>query len=684
MKLLYALLLMVIMNTAYAQMPEYLEIGEKFEHKICDHKRHNEYDRLLSEPSLKKYDAISYKLFLDWYDILNNPGVDLATYKATNEIKLVINEQTNNIDIDAQKTIIIDKVIVNGEETQNFTKTEQRLNIEFESNLAEGTELDILIHYIYSSSQNIGFHIYEKSDSPGYIKNPETVAFTHGEPDEARYWYPCNDVPSDKALVSISAKVPKGFEFISNGLLKNKEEGEDYTIFHWESRDVMPTYLAVANASKYVKLTENYTLLNQPSKTIEIQNYVWPQDTVSSSVYSPEKAFGSFPDMMKFFEESFGSYPFEKYAHVTVAPYNFGGMEHQTATSINRTWLAGQTTFGIAHELAHHWLGDLITCQTWQDIWINEGGATWSEALYYSQFDGYDNVLLNYRQRYFRDEQFSTPICGVNTYLIFGSQYTLAYYKSGWFYHMMSEMLGRENFLAALRNILERFEYQSVSTDMFLTALKEIAPNPAVDWDTFFHQWLKTPGHPFYRIGHKIEDYSSDSVKVFVSVNQKKITDDDVEFYKMPIRFMLESENGELIYSTKQFLNDKQEQYFEFIAPKGVNQVYIDPMSVLHQSVQGDFSLVESKENISSAKLFPNVVGNGEYTTLVYKMPLSTEHTVSIIDINGRKVKDIFSGNKNSSTNELGFYIDQLSTGAYFIRISSKYGIETKELFVID
>ncbi len=685
MKIIYVLFFIAFISNANAQIPEYLKVGSDFERKICRHtKDYNHKDQLLAEPSKKKYDAVSYKIYLDWLDILNNPGVELRQFNAENDIKLVLTEATNEINIDAQRTLLINSVSINGEEIQNYTKDTEILKVSFNKELAAGTELELNINYTFSSKDTIGFYLYEKDPTPGYLRNPETIAYTMSEPDEARFWYPCNDMPSDKALFSISAKVPAGFQFISNGLLKNTEETDEYSIFHWESNDLMATYLAVADASIFVKLTEDYSLFHSPEKSIELQYYVWAIDTISDGLFHPDKAFHAFPDMMKFFEENYGAYPFEKYAHITVAPYEFGGMEHQTATTIHRNWLTGWVTHGVVHELAHHWLGDLITCNTWQDIWINEGGATWSEALYFSQKNRYDKVLLNYRQEYIDDAQFFTPISEVKTNILFGAHYSLVYYKSGWFYHMMSEMLGRENFLAALRNIIEKYKFQSVTTEMFLSALKEFVPNPPVDWDTFFNQWITTPGHPIYRIGYKTEDLSDDSTKVYVSINQEKITEDDVDFYKMPIRFSTTDLEGNILFTTQQFMNDRKDQHFEFNAPIGFDNVIVDSMSVLYQSIPGGYNLVASDEQIDATKLYPNVISNGETATLIYNMPAASQHEISIVDLNGRKVKNVFQGVKNSNTNELKFSVARLSPGVYFIQIISEYGIESKEFFIIE
>jgi hypothetical protein len=282
------------------------------------------------------------------------------------------------------------------------------------------------------------------------------------------------------------------------------------------------------------------------------------------------------------------------------------------------------------------------------------------------------------------DNEVTTAIRQMNTYEIFGSQYTLAYYKSGWFYHMMSEMVGKDNFLAALRGILDRYKYQSVSTDMFKEALKDLITNPPIDWDTFFYQWLDMPGHPIYKIGYKTEEYSTDSLKVFVSIDQQQINKIAPEFYKMPIRFKLTDGNDNIIFISNQFINDKQHQLFDFIAPKGFNFVEIDPMSVLHKSIGGTYSLVESKDDIRDSKIFPNVLKNGEYATLLYHLPAGSFHSVKLYDLNGNYIKTIFEGTISSSDNELRFLSEQLSTGAYFVKILSGNFTDTKAIYIVE
>ncbi len=689
MKHLYTFiaLIFITFTYSYSQLPDYLIEGKRVENKVCNHiHKHKDSDYILAEPTAKTYQVDKYKLYLDWYNVLTNPDMGNHTFSATNTIELTFTENSDRIRLDAQSSLFIDSIFVNGTKWVDYAKSDEELVITLDEPKVADSKLNLLIHYTFSSPNNVGFYLYSANPAAGYNYNPETIAYTTCEPTDSRYWFPCNDMPSDKALVEISGKVPTGFSFVSNGLLVNTEEFDDYSVFHWKSRDPMATYLMVADASKYVKLVDEYTLLNDENTSIELQYYVWAKDTVTGGVFDARKAFNNFPEVMKLFEEAYGSFPFEKYAQVTVAPFAFGGMEHQSATTIHRNWLAGQTIYGIVHELAHQWLGDLITCNSWQDIWINEGGATWSEALFYSTWNElyYREHLKNYRNRYISDQLFNIPINGVDTYRIFGSQYTLAYYKAGWFYHMMSEMIGRDNFLAVLRFILDKYKFQSVSTEMFKTALKEFYPNPQVDWDLFFEQWLEKPGHPYYEVGFKTEDYSNDSLQVSVSVNQSKVSADAADYFTMPLKFELRNSDNEVIFTTKQFLNNKKSQAFDFIAPKGFNKVNIDTMSALSQGKNGVYSLVESTELVSETKLYPNVLKNGEYSTLLYKMPAGTDHSIGLIDLNGRYVKTIYSGIKNSSDNELGFSIDNLSSGIYFIQITSQYGIESKELFIVE
>jgi aminopeptidase N len=185
--------------------------------------------------------------------------------------------------------------------------------------------------------------------------------------------------------------------------------------------------------------------------------------------------------MLEKFSEFFIEYPFEKYGMVAVQPYSWGGMEHQTITTINRSWLRGRSDGGIAHELVHQWFGDMITCASWADLWINEGAATWGEALW-SYFWGsdaaYNNNILGKRwgYLYYGNFKYTMPAYDVPSNQLFN--YPITYCKSSWIYHMLYKMLGEEAFRQILRNMLNEYAYQPISSQQFIDHVKNSVENP--------------------------------------------------------------------------------------------------------------------------------------------------------------------------------------------------------------
>jgi aminopeptidase N len=224
-------------------------------------------------------------------------------------------------------------------------------------------------------------------------------------------------------------------------------------------------------------------------------------------------------------EEKFGPYPYKTYGHVTVSPIDFGGMEHQTMSTINRFWLRGTAELGYVHELGHQWIGDYVTCATWADIWLNEGGASFSEALYGEYVKGkesYAKVLRNKRDRYMRRGLAEPPVYNIPLAMIFNEATT--YNKSSWVYHMMRRMVGDSLFFPTLRSYMAKYAHGSAQTYQFKQHFVENIPNPPVSWDVFFDQWLVQAGHPrFFALVSNPSAPSGATVPVTIKISQEQL-----------------------------------------------------------------------------------------------------------------------------------------------------------------
>ena len=216
-----------------------------------------------------------------------------------------------------------------------------------------------------------------------YYPAKHLEAWTQGETTEAKYWLPCIDHPRVKFSSEISVIVPIGFTAISNGRLLKVEKGGEKQIYHWSEANPHPAYLTSVVVGKYIEMKDGKNLYC----------YVSPEKSQDAP-----RSFEHTIDMVRFFEEYLAtSYPYDKYSQVVVQDFVYGGMENSSCTILTQDTLHDEkahidftSDYLVSHELAHQWFGDLVTCRDWQHIWLNEGFATYCEALYWEASRGKD------------------------------------------------------------------------------------------------------------------------------------------------------------------------------------------------------------------------------------------------------------------------------------------------------
>jgi aminopeptidase N len=399
-----------------------------------------------------------------------------------------------------------------------FTQNNGNLDISLPKPLDRGQEVDVRIHYAVQRDDD-AMNVWNKEDA-AINEIPGGSAFTFFQPEGARRFFPCNDKPHDKAVFSAVVRVPKGYAVACNGVeFAVTPDGDSAMKHYWVDGEIMPTYLFTVNAGEFINYKQTYT--RKDGSSVPVANYHFPLDQ-DGAVYNATNALKNVQLWFESLEEKLGRYPFKTYGHVTVSPIPFGGMEHQTMSTINRFWLRGTAELGYIHELGHQWLGDLVTCATWADIWLNEGGASFTEALYAEYVKGrssYATVLRNKRDRYMRRGQAEPPVYDIPIAQIFNEATT--YNKSSWVYHMMRRMLGDSVFFPVLRSYIEKYKYGAAQTFQFKQHFAENVPNPPVSWDVFFDQWLVKQGHPeFAAVINMPESPQGATVPVHIKVAQ--------------------------------------------------------------------------------------------------------------------------------------------------------------------
>ncbi|MCU0606577.1 MAG: hypothetical protein MUF78_03980 [Candidatus Edwardsbacteria bacterium] len=349
------------------------------------------------------------------------------------------------------------------------------------------------------------------------------VAYTVSAPQDARCWMPCFDEPWDKADsgCAFSVTVPDGYAVAANGLLTDTVCAGGRTTWTWREDRAIATYLMAFHVSQYAHWSD--TARTAAGDTVPLEYYVWPVDSAASRT-----VFATVPGMMDAFTGLFGPYPFAKYGMAAVAPFMFGGMENQGMTTIHRGWVTGNDQYGIAHELSHMWWGDLVTCGTWADIWLNEGFASYCEALYYERLTG--NAPGQYMASAFSQalsgNALTYPIYDPPMALIY--DYSMEYAKGAWVTQMLRGVLGDPLFFPMMRAYRDSFAQGTAVTADF-QRIAEHHYGAALGW--FFDQWVHRAGHPAYGavVYHRTHP---DSLSAILRLTQTSTTG---EPYTMPI-----------------------------------------------------------------------------------------------------------------------------------------------------
>lgn len=462
----------------------------------------------------RPYDVLRYDLVLDWRTPLSDSSQQARSYRARQTITLRADSaQLRRIEFDAASALAIDTVRVRrtGLQWQQITTISHDgdvLAIELPSLLSAGDTLTVEINYrnLSTASQRNefygGYNRYWRDERDSLL--PAPLAYTMSQPNNARRWMPCNDRPYDKALATVTILAPPGFTTLSNGArepITIEFGGEQVAALRYSSTEPIATYLMVAIASRFAEMETAYRSRDS-LRTIPLRLYLWHSD---SAAYADNAAWmlAATAEMMKAYEHYFVPYPFGSYGQALLYPYFMGAMEHQTMTTHHRNALVQRWETVVAHELAHHWLGDLVTCATWNDIWLNEGGATYSERLWIESAYGDTAARRYFAQRRDRDylrsdgARSQPPVYNTSGTNLFNTGTT--YVKAGWIYHMMRTMLGDSMFFAVMRAYLERFAHRTLETDDMRAFFEQLVPNPPVPWGTFFDQWVYSVGHPRLR-----------------------------------------------------------------------------------------------------------------------------------------------------------------------------------------
>jgi hypothetical protein len=367
-----------------------------------------------------EFDILYYSL-----DLRPNPETDVLS-GTVQVVAKVVAANLGNIDLNFWSGMnILDIHMTDNPNNQvYYTHTDDILFIVLDKTYNQNEEFSVTIGYNGQPQKSP----YQSFDFG--IKDGEPMIWTLSQPFGARAWWPCKDTPSDKAdSVDIMVTVPNDLIVASNGSLRDITINGEETTYWWHEEYPIVTYLVSLAIHPYIVYYDNY-LYNDNSDSMKIHFYMFPENYDQYSEIN-----GQTKDMISFFADLFGQYPFirEKYAH---ADYLGGGaMEHQTCSSFGfwNPWV-------IVHELAHQWWGDLITCVDYSHIWLNEGFATYCESLWYENLHGPGTASYYQMTTNLYLGEGTVIVEDPENDIIFDPG--LSYSKGSWILHMLRHVVG--------------------------------------------------------------------------------------------------------------------------------------------------------------------------------------------------------------------------------------------------
>lgn len=481
-----------------------------------------------SETKINDMQHIKLKVRFDWEKqyLYGNAEITLAPHFYP----------TNKLTLDAKGMEVKSVKLLSGKELI-YKYDSLKLNIELDKEYTGNEKYTVVIDYIAkpnerktSSSRAIS------SDKGLYFINPQgnepnkpKQIWTQGETEANSAWFPCIDKPNQKTTNEIEITIEKEYKTLSNGLLVKSIENKDGTkTDFWKMDQPHAPYLVMMAIGKYDITKDKWN-------NKEVNYYVEPEyKNVAQQI------FGVTPEMITLYSKLLGvEYPWAKYAQVIVRDYVSGAMENTTATihgefvQRNQRQLIDEKHEDIiAHELFHQWFGDLVTCESWSNIPLNESFATYGEYLWNEYKHG--KLYADWKQQrqvkgYFNESKNRKNVNMIRYYYndkedMFDAH---SYNKGGAILHMLRNVVGDEAFFASLGLYLKKNAFKSVEIHDLRLALEEVTGR---DMNKFFNQWFLQNGHPVLDI-----KYGYDHDSVYIEITQKHNTDNG-QIFNLPMK----------------------------------------------------------------------------------------------------------------------------------------------------
>jgi len=462
----------------------------------------------------KSYDVLHYKIELSFDEskkmVIGKTTTTFVPYLAV----------LNSIEFDAENMSFTS--VSMKKKTLAFDSLAKTIRIILDKNYSYKDTLTVTMEYSCIPKRGVYFI---QPDS-GYPDKPWQV-WSQGEDMDNHHWFPCWDFPNDRATSEIIATVKSKYEFLSNGkLISTKENKKTGTkTFHWVQNKSHSSYLVMFAMGEYAIFKENVD-------GVPLEYYVY-----KNHIDDAKACYAKTGAIMKFFNEKIGfRYAWDKYAQVIVADFIYGGMENTSATTLMdritvynaRARVDESAESLIAHEMAHQWWGDVVTCNDWRHLWLNESFASYFDPLYFEHAYGKDEFLHIMQQ---------AQQAGINTdkslgrkpIVSVGSYGSNIYPRGASVLNMLRFVLGDELFWKSINHYITKYQFQTVVTDDFKKSIEE-ATGQNLYW--FFDQWIYKAGYPKFDVSYS---YNDSTKSILLNVKQTQTIDSLTGIFRTPV-----------------------------------------------------------------------------------------------------------------------------------------------------
>lgn len=607
-------------------------------------------------PGDPKYDVKYYKL-----DLTINHTSQTISGNITCNAK-VVQSNVTEIYYDFINSMIVDSVLFNGNNT-SFSRGTNTVVVQTNTSLNQGDDFTTVVYY-HGTPASGGFGSFKFSSQGGY-----PLIWSLSEPYGAKDWWVVKDTPADKAdSADIWLTVSTSLTPVSNGnLMEVVNNGNGTHTYKWHVSYPIAPYLVSLAITNYALYTNYYHY--SPTDSMPITHYLYP-----SSLNSNIPQLNKTPGMIEIFAERFGEYPFinEKYGH---AQFGWGGgMEHQTISS-----MGGFGDGLIAHELAHMWYGDNITCKDWHHIWLNEGFATMGEGLIYEAWNG--KAAYN---SYIADEMYYAKFASGTIYVqdisseweIFNSYRT--YSKACVVLHMLRGIVGDSTFF----NILRTYSYDpSVAYGNAVTEdFQAIAENVSgLDLNYFFQQWIYGVNYPIYSVVWSKNSLGGNLYDLALKITQS--SNSNPSFFTMPIQIKVNSSTGDTIITV---FNNAQVQNFNITVANEPIAITVDPNNWILKTINSVVVGIEDEmqpQTFSLEQNYPNPFN--PVTKIKFTLASNEYTTLKVYDIIGKEITTLVNNQMEKGHYEINFDASNLPGGVYFYTLNAGGYKETRKMILM-